>query len=834
MKKQNQEPNLVVQRIEVKAPNRTNVEVKQWRDATRSADTGRRTSLYNLYEDLLLDNVLFDSIDKRITAVANAEITFTRNGEAVDEIDTMIDSEEFETVVREIMWARFWGVTLLEFAFSPNGFRVWSIPRKHIRLDKKQIALKESDEGGVPYTDDFFLEVGRPNDLGLILRSAPFVIYKRNNFGDWAQYVEVYGMPIRTAYYDAYDDKMRIELSQAFERAGAALNNVLPKGCDFKTEAGAASGDGSIYDRLRTACNEELLIGILGQTMTTLDGSSRAQGEVHLSVQEDKHKADRRFVQRILNTKLLPMLERRGYPVSGGYFYFPEQGETLSLTERAAIDIQLLQSGLPMSTQHFYDNYNVARPVAGDDLVVRPASGFDPTTFPAPPDDPDDPQAVAGFLERVRSFFAEAPQVGASQSKIRITNDAPDDDSDTRLIKRVARGEVDGFDAELFARTSGELIEAFGLGWSGVQNVSASVGVDYGVQNDAVVTANETNLYHFSAAKTLAEIQQLNQLYRSSSGFEEYYQQAKELCGKYQKGWARTEYETARLTAESSANYQRLRAQTDLFPYWEYRTVGDERVREEHAELDGTILPANDPRWQKIYPPNGWKCRCRVVPKMKGEVTGLNLGGMRKQVDRYFDTPAWKIDQAQGFGINRGELNEVFSANQMYVRKFPQNAAKYLDKLNFKSYGLPPYTQCLKQATQAVPPYTGTAEAWFAARQKEGAVRLTDRNDRQVVLAEKTFSTHTTKSHADRAKYLSALPGALRDPDEVWLNAERGKSNYDNYTALKYYADDILVVCCRVNSGTANEVRTWYPLAKKSTVIDQVRHGLLVYKKTPQ
>lgn len=161
-----EENNLVVQRIEVKAPNRTNVEVSQWRTATRSADKGKRKSLYDLYEDLLLDNVLWDSIDKRITAVANAEITFTRNGEAVDLIDTLIDSEEFETVVREIMWAKFWGVTLLEFAFEQKGFQVWSIPRKHIRADRKQIALHESDEGGVPYADDFFWRSDNPATWG--------------------------------------------------------------------------------------------------------------------------------------------------------------------------------------------------------------------------------------------------------------------------------------------------------------------------------------------------------------------------------------------------------------------------------------------------------------------------------------------------------------------------------------------------------------------------------------------------------------------------------------------------------------------------------------------
>lgn len=41
---------------------------------------------------------------------------------------------------------------------------------------------------------------------------------------------------------------------------------------------------------------------------------------------------------------------------------------------------------------------------------------------------------------------------------------------------------------------------------------------------------------------------------------------------------------------------------------WGYRysAVGDERTREEHAMLDGTTLPKDDPRWASIFPPNGW------------------------------------------------------------------------------------------------------------------------------------------------------------------------------------------------------------------------------------
>jgi len=47
-------------------------------------------------------------------------------------------------------------------------------------------------------------------------------------------------------------------------------------------------------------------------------------------------------------------------------------------------------------------------------------------------------------------------------------------------------------------------------------------------------------------------------------------------------------------------------------PYLVYRTMRDSRVRPEHQPLEGLMLPADDPAWRTLYPPNGFGCRCRV------------------------------------------------------------------------------------------------------------------------------------------------------------------------------------------------------------------------------
>ncbi len=62
----------------------------------------------------------------------------------------------------------------------------------------------------------------------------------------------------------------------------------------------------------------------------------------------------------------------------------------------------------------------------------------------------------------------------------------------------------------------------------------------------------------------------------------------------------------------------------DLWGF-EYVTVGDDRVRPEHEELDGTRRKAGDPFWDKYWPPNGWNCRCQAVAIYDDESTQTSV-----------------------------------------------------------------------------------------------------------------------------------------------------------------------------------------------------------------
>ena len=65
--------------------------------------------------------------------------------------------------------------------------------------------------------------------------------------------------------------------------------------------------------------------------------------------------------------------------------------------------------------------------------------------------------------------------------------------------------------------------------------------------------------------------------------------------------------------AYAVANYRRLEENADIFPYRQYLSSDDLRVRPTHYALHGKIFPSSSPFWHTHTPPWEWGCRCDVV-----------------------------------------------------------------------------------------------------------------------------------------------------------------------------------------------------------------------------
>jgi SPP1 gp7 family putative phage head morphogenesis protein len=63
--------------------------------------------------------------------------------------------------------------------------------------------------------------------------------------------------------------------------------------------------------------------------------------------------------------------------------------------------------------------------------------------------------------------------------------------------------------------------------------------------------------------------------------------------------------------AFGAGQFAKLQDVSSRYPYWEYSTAHDDRVRPAHRALDGKIFSVSD---KQYYPPIGWNCRCTAIP----------------------------------------------------------------------------------------------------------------------------------------------------------------------------------------------------------------------------
>lgn len=363
------------------SPDRSSKDIGKLKESIETAESiyfPNRVQLYDLYHDVLsLDGFLRGIIQKRIDSVLNKKIQFTKKeGKKDDDLTDFINGLVGRDLMTQIIESKIWGISGVEFVIGEK-VTFNEIPRKHIKpekgiISKSQYGLSASE--GFEYEKlPFVWVIGKKNDLGLLLACSMYAIYKRGTFGDYAQYVEIFGQPVRIMKYDAYDTKTKQELKGLLDNSGTSLAMMIPKQAEFEMLDGKTSnGDGKLQIGLKDACNEEMSIAILGNTETTTSSKSSgyAQSKEHGEQQDELTISDLIFVENLLNSeKFKSILQSYGYDINGK-FEFELDLDLSKLKLRMEIDT-FVSSKVPMSDDYWYDTYGIPKPDNYDELKAK-------------------------------------------------------------------------------------------------------------------------------------------------------------------------------------------------------------------------------------------------------------------------------------------------------------------------------------------------------------------------------------------------------------------------------------------------------------------------------
>ena len=156
-------------------------------------------------------------------------------------------------------------------------------------------------------------------------------------------------------------------------------------------------------------------------------------------------------------------------------------------------------------------------------------------------------------------------------------------------------------------------------------------GLGLGVGDNEIPSAMlqglKNDVYLFSALKTHAQLEEVSRLLLDENGkikpFQQFANDVSKIRENYNQNYLEAEYNFAVNSAQMAAKWAAFEENKGRYNL-QYRTAGDEKVRESHAVLANITLPLDDVFWKQYFPPNGWRCRCTVVEVSKSNYEESN------------------------------------------------------------------------------------------------------------------------------------------------------------------------------------------------------------------
>jgi phage gp29-like protein len=222
-------------------------------------------------------------------------------------------------------------------------------------------------------------KMGIPIRRGVARPAAWAYLIQSFGLQDWSAFAEIYGIPFRVGrYHSAASEKDKRTLLRAVTMIANDGAAIIPQGMDFEFHEVSGTRGEAVFGGLLDYVDKQISKLVVGQTMTSDDGSSLGQAKIHNEVRLDILRADGKQLASTINRDLIrPFVDlnfgpQNEYPRVELPVPDPEDVEALSSSLA-----QLVPLGLRVGQREIRDKLGLSDPGEEEDVLTAPATPSD-------------------------------------------------------------------------------------------------------------------------------------------------------------------------------------------------------------------------------------------------------------------------------------------------------------------------------------------------------------------------------------------------------------------------------------------------------------------------
>ncbi len=314
---------------------------------------------------------------------------------------------DFEDVILNLADGIGYGFSCLELEWQLID-NIWqpielkARPHRWFQLsmfDRNIIKLRDGSSDGADLWQHGWLvhkhkaKTGDVSSMGLHRALAFPFLFKNYALNDYAEFLEIYGLPVIVGKYDIGESKeAQSKLLRAVSEIGHNARGIIPKSQEIEFLEAATKGTGEPFKTMIEWCENTVSKVILGGTLTsqsTGSTSTNALGNVHNEVRHDLLVSDAMQIGSSLTRLIGLIAEVNGWQGRLPKFVF-DTNEPEDFSIYADSMPKLAAAGLEIPVSYLYEKLKIPQPKDGEAVLsvtppAQPTSAMTALSAELPP-----------------------------------------------------------------------------------------------------------------------------------------------------------------------------------------------------------------------------------------------------------------------------------------------------------------------------------------------------------------------------------------------------------------------------------------------------------------